>query len=141
MQIKYIVAGILVVILVGVGIGLKMYFKPHADINKLKAEFQVEAAKLLDEFQKEESAATTRYSEKVLEINGKLVAKSKLPNGTDLLVLEDEMQGISCQLDSVWAAANQATIQALETGKPVTVKGICKGFLMEIKVSPAVVVK
>jgi len=51
------------------------------------------------------------------------------------------MQGVSCQLDSVWAAANQSVIQSLETGNPVTVKGVCKGFLMEIKVSPAVVVK
>ena len=97
-------------------------------------------SQLMDEFQKEESAATTKYSEKVLEISGNLVAKNKLPNGTDLLVLEDEMQGISCQLDSVWAAANQPIIQKLETGNPVRVKGICKGYLMEIKVSPAVVV-
>jgi hypothetical protein len=28
----------------------------------------------------------------------------------------------------------------IETGKPITVKGICKGYLMEIKVSPAIVV-
>jgi hypothetical protein len=69
------------------------------------------------------------------------VAKNKLPNGINLLVLEDEMQGISCQLDSAWSTANQTVIQSLETGKPVTVKGVCKGYLMEIKVSPAVVVK
>jgi len=140
MKIKYAIILVLAVIVIGAGIGLKMFFKPHADINKLNAEFKVEATKLMDEFQKEESAATTKYSEKVLEISGKLVAKNKLPNGTDLLVLEDEMQGISCQLDSVWAAANQPVIQSLETGNPVTVKGVCKGFLMEIKVSPAVVI-
>jgi hypothetical protein len=140
MKIKYAIILILVIIVVGAGIGLKMFFKPHADINKLNAEFKVEATQLIDEFQKEENAATTKYSEKILEISGKLVAKNKLPNGTDLLVLEDEMQGISCQLDSVWSAANQPIIQKLETGNPVTVKGVCKGFLMEIKVSPAVVV-
>ena len=141
MKIKYATILVLVVIVVGAGIGLKMFFKPHADINKLNAEFKVEATKLMDEFQKEENAATTKYSEKVLEISGKLVAKNKLPNGTDLLVLEDEMQGISCQLDSIWATANQPVIQSLQTGNSVTVKGICKGYLMEIKVSPAVVVK
>jgi len=140
MKIKYAVILVLVVIVVGAGIGLKMFFKPHADVNKLDAEFKLEAGKLLDEFQKEENASTTKYSEKVLEINGKLVAKNKLPNGTNLLILEDEMAGISCQLDSSWSAANQAVIQALVTGNPVTVKGVCKGYLMEIKVSPAVVV-
>lgn len=140
MKIKYAIILVLVVIIVGAGIGLKMFFKPHADINKLKAEFKVEATQLMDEFQKEETTATTKYSEKILEISGKLVAKNKLPNGTDLLVLEDEMQGISCQLDSVWSSANQSAIQALETGNPVTIKGICKGSLMEIKVSPAIVI-
>jgi len=141
MKIKYIILTILAIGFIGAGIGLKMFFKPHADINKLEAEFKVEATNLMDEFQKEENTATTKYSEKVLEISGKLVAKSKLKNGTDLLILEDEMQGVSCQLDSVWCAANQPAIQSLETGKPVTIKGICKGYLMEIKVSPAVVVK
>ncbi len=128
-------------VLAGAAIGLKMFFKPHADINKLEAEYKVDATVLMDEFQKDENAATLKYGEKTLEIIGKLVARNKLPNGTDLLVLEDEMEGVSCQLDSSWSAQNQKVIQALETDSPVTVKGICKGYLMEIKVSPAVVVK
>lgn len=140
MKIRYTILFILFAIVLGLGIGLKMFFKPHADINKLEAEFKVDATKLIDEFQKEENAATAKYGEKVLEINGKLVAKNKLPNGTNLLILEDEMQGISCQLDSSWSAANQPVIQNLKTGNQVTLKGVCKGFLMEIKISPAVVV-
>ena len=139
MKIKYAIFAVLFLIILGVGVGLKMFFKPHADIQKMDAAFKVEATALMDEFQKNETAATAKYSEKPLEISGKLVAKSKLPNGTDLLVLEDEMQGVSCELDSVWCAANQPVIQSLETGKPVTVKGICKGYLMEVKVNPAVV--
>lgn len=141
MKIKYAIVLVLVVILIGAVIGLKMFFKPHADISKSKAAFQVEATDLIGEFELDENAATAKYSEKILEISGKLVVKNKLSNGTDLLILEDEMQGISCQLDSNWAATNQATIEALETGSSVTVKGICKGYLMEIKVSPAVVLK
>ena len=141
MKIKYAILLALVAIAIGAGVGLKMFFKPHADISKLKAEFKLDASNLITEFGQNENTATTKYSEKILEISGKLVAKNKLPNGTDLLVLEDEMQGISCQLDSSWASANQSVIQSLETGNPVTVKGVCKGYLMEIKVSPAIVLK
>jgi hypothetical protein len=140
MKIKYAIIVVLVLILVGVGVGLKMFFKPHADVNKTEAAFKVEATKLLDEFLKDENAATTKYSEKTIEIDGNLVAKNKLANGIDVLILENEMEGISCQLDSGWAKANQQVIQALETGKPVKIKGVCKGYLMEIKISPAVVV-
>ena len=140
MKTKYIVFAIILVILIGAGIGLKMFFKPHADIRKLKTEYKVEASGLILEFEQDENAATAKYSEKILEISGNLVSKNKLPNGTNLLVLHDEMQGISCQLDSIWAAANKETIEALKTGKAVSVKGICKGYLMEIKVSPAIIV-
>lgn len=140
MKIKYAVIIVLVLILVGVGIGLKMFFKPHADVNKTEAAFKVEATKLMDEFLKDETAATTKYSEKTIEIDGNLVAKNKLANGIEVLILENEMEGISCQLDSSWAKANQPIIQALEPGNPIKVKGVCKGYLMEIKISPAVVI-
>lgn len=141
MKIKYIFIGIAVIMVIGIVIGLKMFFKPHADINKLKTDFTIEASALITEFQQSETAATIKYSEKVLEISGKLVTKSKLENGTDLLILEDEMQGISCQLDSIWAANNQPLIHSLESGQQVKIKGLCKGYLMEIKVSPAVIMK
>ena len=141
MKIKYIILLVLVLGAVGAGIGLKMFFKPHADVSKMDADFKLEATGLLAEFMKDDTAATAKYSEKVLEIGGTLVAKNKLTNGSELLILENEMEGISCQLDSSWSSANQAVLQSLETGKPVVVKGICKGYLMELKVSPAVVVK
>lgn len=141
MKIKYIIGLILFAVVAGAVIGLKMFFKPHAEVASLKTEFQIDAPVLISEFEQNENAATTKYAEKVLEINGKLVAKNKLDNGTQVLVLEDEMQGISCQLDSAWAKLNAADIQKLEAGQTVKMKGVCKGYLMEIKVSPAVIVK
>lgn len=140
MKPKYLLLIVLVAIVVVALVGLRMYFKPHADVNKLKADFTIDATALINEFQEQEDAATAKYSEKVLEISGTLASKSQLTNGTTLLVLEDEMEGISCQLDSNWVVTNQEVIDSLEPGSPVTVKGVCKGYLMEIKVSPAVVV-
>lgn len=140
MKPRYLLIIVLIAIVIVAAIGLSMFFKPHANVNKMEPDFKVEAAELIDEFQREEEAATTKYREKVLEISGTLASKNQLPNGTTLLMLEDEMQGISCQIDSAWATANQAVIESLEAGSPVTVKGVCKGYLMEIKVSPAVVV-
>jgi len=141
MKIKYAILIVLLLVVLGAGIGLTMFFKPHADVSEMDADFNVEAAALLGEFQQDETAATTKYSEKALEISGKLVAKSKLQNGTDVLILENEMEGISCQLDSSWSTANQSIIHALEPGNPIKIKGVCKGYLMEIKISPAIVVK
>ena len=140
MKFKYVILSILFLILVGAGVGLKMFFKPHDNINKMDASFKVEGADFINEFKKDENAATKKYSEKVIEINGKLVAKNTLPNGTILLILEDEMEGISSELDADWTKSNQPLIDGLKIGNPVTLKGVCKGFLMEVKVSPAIVV-
>ena len=96
MKLKHILALLVIVIAVGAGIGLKMFFKPHANITKIKTEFKVEAASLIKEFETDENSATGKYSEKAVEISGNLAAKNKLMNGTDVLILEDEMQGISC---------------------------------------------
>lgn len=140
MKPKYLLLIVLVAIVIVALVGLKMYFKPHADINKLEADYTIDAITLINEFQENEEVASSKYNEKVLEISGSLASNSKLSNGTTLLILEDEMEGISCQLDSNWVASNQEVIESLEPGNPVTVKGVCKGYLMEIKVSPAVVV-
>jgi len=141
MKTRYILIVILIAIVVGAAIGLNMYFRTAANVNKMKVDYKVEASSLIDEFEKQEDAATAKYSEKVLEISGKLASKNRLPNGTTLLMLEDEMQGISCQLDSGWATANHSVIESLSPGNPIKVKGVCRGYLMEIKVSPAVVLK
>ena len=139
MKIKYALLAVIVLIVIGAGIGLKMFYKPHANINKMKPDFTVQASALIGEFEADENAATAKYREKVLEIKGKLASINQLANGTTLLMLEDEMQGISCQLDSSWVTANHPAIESIEPGSPVTVKGVCKGYLMEIKVSPAIV--
>ncbi|MBL7972441.1 MAG: hypothetical protein JNL03_13070 [Prolixibacteraceae bacterium] len=141
MKTKYIILIILFLVVLGAGIGLKMFFKPHADVSRAQTDFRVEAAALLSAFLDDEAAAAAKYSEKVLEIKGKLAAYSTLQDGTHLLILENEMEGISCQLDSSWAAANQPVLQELTIGRELTVKGVCKGYLMEIKVSPAVIMK
>ena len=141
MKLKYLVIAAIVMILAGAAIGLKMFFKPHADVSKMKADLNVEASVLISEFETDESAATLKYGEKNLEITGKLVSKSKLAQGAEVLVLENEMQGISCQLDSAWASENRILVESVQAGQQITVKGICKGYLMEVKVSPAVIVQ
>ncbi|MGE5395110.1 MAG: OB-fold protein [Candidatus Saccharibacteria bacterium] len=140
MKIKYAIIVVIALVVIAVAIGLKMFYKPHDDINKMKPDFKVQASELIDEFEKQEDASSAKYDGKVLEINGKVSSKNQLPNGITVLMLEDEMQGISCQLDSGWVTGHRAVIESLEPGKSVTVKGVCKGYLMEIKVSPAVVV-
>lgn len=141
MKPRYLLFVILIGIVIAAAVGLSMYFKAHDDVNKMKADFKVEASSLIAEFEQQEEEATAKYSEKVLEISGNLASKNQLPNGTTLLLLEDEMQGISCQLDSSWVSANRSVIESLKEGSPIIVKGVCKGYLMEIKVSPAVVVQ
>jgi hypothetical protein len=119
---------------------LQQYYKPHASIVKLKTDFTVSAADILSEFQQDEATAAPKYNDKVVEISGTLVAKKKTDDGSALLILQDTMEGISCQLDPEWAKENASVLDGLAEGSPVHVKGVCKGYLMELKISPAMVV-
>lgn len=140
MKFKNIIFVIFLLTILGIAIGLRMYFKPHANIGKMDAAYKMKASALIKQFITAENTATSKYVQKPIEITGNLVTKSKLPNGTDLLVLEDEMQGVSCELDRAWSNANRSVIESLQTGKTLTVKGVCEGYLMEVKISPAMVV-
>ena len=49
MKIKYIFGIILLIAIAGVGVGLKMFFKPHADISKSEVAFRLEEQALINE--------------------------------------------------------------------------------------------
>lgn len=140
MKIRHLVLAAVIVISISLLLGLIMFFKPHSNISKMKAEYKVEANDLINEFQTDEVTANKKYNEKAIEISGLLISKNKLPNGNDLIIIADEMFGISCQLDSTWAKMNYEAINTLTPGSKITIRGICKGYLMEVKINPSIVI-
>ena len=121
---------ILILVLAGVAIGLYMYNKPHQNISKAKADLEMTAPELFSDFENDETAANTRYLDKIVAIEGVVKAVTKDENGMTSVTLEagSDMFGVICQLDDF----SKHKRSDFQEGEKVKFKGICTGVLMDV---------
>ncbi len=112
----------------------KMYNKPHRDPKKEES-IPVSAIHLFRSFEEDEPTANTIYLDKVLEITGNVSEITANQNLTPIIVLETENMvfGIRCTMDN--AEPN------VVVGETVTIKGICTGYLSDVIITNATLVK
>ena len=137
MQKKWIfLGGILVCLLVG-SWALYQYHKPRTGTVQTKAAYTLDAETLYKEFSANEAAANERYNGKIIQVQGIVSQVIENANGV-LIVLRagDEMGGVSCSFTNdiekkTWP----------QSGVQVTIKGRCSGFLMDVNLVDAVLIR
>jgi hypothetical protein len=141
MKPAYKISLILIALAVVAGAGAYWYvfLKPHQDLEKTKPEFTLSSSQLLSEFTGDETAANARYSGKVVEVSGEVVAVQTGEQGT-AIILEDELFGVSVYLDSSFVAANQQLTNNTTAGETITIRGKCDGMLNDVVISRAVII-
>jgi hypothetical protein len=109
------------------------YFKVNQKIQidtiNIETETQVTSKKLIAAFLNNESDANLRYVEKAIEIQG--VVKEVTYNNdrcTIFLQGDTEFSSVMC----VMKKNQYQEIQKLKKGQSVILKGVCKGFLMDV---------
>jgi hypothetical protein len=136
---KKIILSILVLALVGAA-GTYYYafvYSKNRKFDMVNAEaMTIEANALVKAFQENEAEANKTYLDKVLLISGSVSATDQTQTGDRTLTLssDDPFAGVMVTLDSIEAAA-------INMNDKVTVKGFCKGFLSDIVITSAIVVK
>lgn len=125
-------------VLVGVVVGsASVYYvfnMPRRNISKEKAVYTVEAKQLISEFKKDEDSATKKYLDKTISVKGEIKSIRTLKNHGMVFSLEDEMEGVSCSVDSADVVNNALKITQLIKGSTGAFKGRCSGMLMDIQV-------
>ena len=135
---KKIILSILVLALVGAA-GTYYYafvYSKNRKFDMVNAEaMTIEANALVKAFQENEAEANKTYLDKVLLISGSISATDKTQTGERTLTLssDDPFAGVMVTLDSTEAAINM--------NDKITVKGFCKGFLSDVVITSAIVVK
>jgi putative nucleic acid binding protein len=118
-------------------IGLAYYFytKPHSSAANQKTDVHINASELYEQFQRDESAANTRFTDKIIEVKGK-VAEIQHNGIRTSLQLDAGVAtgGINCSL-----ADGSPNLQVPPKGTLVTIKGKCSGFLMDVNLVDCVV--
>jgi len=125
-RLKILLLIILALILVGGYAGYRLYNKPYADMNTAPPDYTLTASDLLDDFTFDEAAANQKYYEKIIMVNGKVVAIEKGDQGKYTVVLYDAMSGIRCLLND--QASENIDTSEIKPGIMVTVKGNYAGY-------------
>jgi uncharacterized protein (UPF0333 family) len=104
---------LLIILIVIVGIVASVYFyayKDHKDIAASEADFALTAAGLQNEFTENDSLATTKYQNKVVQVEGLI---TNVDASTKSIVIDDK----------IYAQFDTALPTNLEVKKKVTLKG------------------
>ncbi len=116
-------------LVIGLGVVYYIFNKPHRDVAGEKPSFKVEAKVLFKEYSANEMAGNEKYGDKVIQVTGKIVEIVK--DSTEVsIVLNDEMEGVNCALNTKTVEENLNKINNFQVGDEVSLKGKCDGFDM-----------
>lgn len=135
--IKILLGVVLFVALAGIGAGIYLFYLPHKDLGKAKPDFVITAVDLQKAFEDNETSATAKYVNKILEIEGE-VESVKTGEANVLSVTIKSSSDLSSVICTFPAVTDPAKFTA---GSRVTVRGECSGFLMDVLMNNCVKVK
>jgi hypothetical protein len=135
--VKILLGVVLFVALAGIGAGIYLFNKQHKDLGKAKPDFVISAVDLQKAFEDNETSATAKYVNKILEIEGE-VESVKTGEANVLSVTIKSGSDLSSVICTFPAVTDPAKFTA---GSRVTVRGECSGFLMDVLMNNCVLVK
>ena len=108
---------------------VKTYNKPHLDTKNSKADFTITAQNFINEYLQDEISADKKYAEKVIQVTGEIYNISTLKgDGVITLKFSGLESSVICYL---LPEENNKTLK-LKKGQFITIKGICKGYLLDV---------
>ncbi len=117
---------------------IKLYNKPHIDVNFSTSDYKVSIEEVTLEFNQDEENANQKYLDKIIQFDG-IINHIDILDGNSTLTLSSDTnptQTVVCNM----AASQNIKIVQLELGQKITVKGICTGYLMDIMLVKTVIV-
>jgi hypothetical protein len=114
--------------------GYRIYNKEHRSVEDERS-IKISADQLFNSFETDEIIANQKYLDKVLEVRGVISDVITNQSGESVLLLKtyNPLYGISCTMKN--SAKN------IQRGMPVTIKGICTGYLSDVVITEAILVE
>jgi hypothetical protein len=109
-------------------IALIFYFKKHADLSKANPDFVVTATALQKEFEEDETTASAKYINKIIELSGEIeyIARTDSNNLNISLKTDNEISSVICTFSTGKGPSDP------KTGDEITLRGICSGYLLDV---------
>jgi hypothetical protein len=116
----------------GILAALYLYNLKHTDMSKAKPDFIVTAPVLQKAFEDDETKASIKYINKVIEVSGTIA--STTPAGNNVLnislVTMSDISSVICTLPAI------SDPSKFKTGNNITLRGECSGFTQLISGEP-----
>ncbi len=136
MKKKLLIFASIAVIFGSIGAWYFIFYKPthfKRDVVDETA-INITAKQIVKNFQANEDSANKIYLNKAIAITGEVIEAKKNQDGKPTVTLksDDSFSNIYCTLKED---------EALQNGATVTIKGICTGFLSDVVIIDAIIVK
>jgi hypothetical protein len=130
---------VIILAVIGGLIGLYMYNKKNPDLSKVKADYVLQVSQLVNEFNQDETSASAKYIDKIVEVTGPVASIETTSDSTMNVTLADnnQMSGVICTFHGI---TNPASIEVKE-GEIITVRGVCSGMLMDVLLNDCVIIR
>ena len=112
----------------GILAALIMFNKKHTDTAKAKPDFIVTASTLQKEFEDNETTASSKYINKIIEVKGTIVTVTPA-DSTHINVSLKTGSDISSVICTFTSSGDHSKFL---TGEEITLRGECSGFLMDV---------
>jgi hypothetical protein len=116
---------------------LYLFSMTHSDIKKAKPDFEITATQLQKEFDYDETKASIKYINKIVEVTGTIASiKPEENNSLNIsLATENRISSVICTCPAI------RDISEYKPGDKVTIRGICSGYLMDVLLNNCAVIE
>jgi hypothetical protein len=126
--VKIVLFAVLVIVITAISVGLHKFNLKHPDTAKAKPDFVVAATMLQKEFEDNEGTASSKYINKILEVNGTIASVTSADSTHLNIALKtgSDMSSVICSFQNITDPSKY------KTGEEITLRGECSGFLLDV---------
>lgn len=135
---KSIIITLTIIVLIAIAGTVFYTFRKSPDsVKNQKPDYILEAGDLVDAFFNDEDAANQKFLNKTLQVSSTVIEiEQGSENNTIVYLMGNDMGNISCQFSS-----KEISKAGIETGKQITVKGKCSGYILDVVLNKCAIVK
>ena len=123
--------------LAGILAALYLYNLKHTDMAKAKPDYVITATMLQKEFEDNETTASAKYTNKIVEVTGIIASIKPADNNVINITLKtgSDFSSVICTFPAI------ADPSELKPGREITLRGECSGYLMDVLLNNCAVIK
>lgn len=123
---RLIIIFISILVIFGGYLGYRGFDRKKADVKEMEPEFQVTADELMTSYEADEAGADVNYLDKIIEVTGTVdEVITNEDNSVTVALTTSGLGRVNCTL-------RKTESSDIESGTEMTLRGECKGYLIDV---------